>query len=212
MITLYDYELSGNCYKVRLFLNILGLEYRIEPIDFVAREHKGERFVSINPFGELPVVRDDGLHLRDAQAILVYLARKYDSSGLWYPEDADSMGLIAQWLATAGGELMSIAAARLVKGLNYPLDLNRLHETGHRALRILDRHLTSRAFLELDRPTLGDIACFPYCALAHEAGLDLAPYPDLLAWIARMRGLERFLPMPGIAPLPKRQETNGSKT
>ena len=204
MITLSDYELSGSCYKVRLFLHILGLEYRKQPVDFVAREHKGEPFLSINPFGELPVLDDDGLRLRDAQAILVYLARKYDSSRLWYPEDAASMGLIAQWLATASGELASISAARLVKGLNYPLDLNRLHEMGQRVLGILDRQLASRAFLELDRPTIADIACFPYSALAHEAGLDLAPYPNLLTWIARMRGLERFLPMPGIAPLPQR--------
>ena len=204
MITLYDYELSGSCYKVRLFLHILGVDYRPEPVDFLAREHKGDAFLAINPLGELPVLEDQGVRLRDAQAILVYLARCYDGSRQWYPEDAISMGLISQWLATAGGELMSIAAARLVKGLNYPLDLDRLHDAARRVLSILNAHLASRSFLELERPTIADIACFPYSALAHEAGLDLAPYPHLVAWISRMRGIERFTPMPGIWPEPRR--------
>jgi glutathione S-transferase len=200
MITLYDYELSGSCYKVRLFLSILGLEYRTHPVDFVGREHKCAAFLRINPFGELPVLDDDGVRLRDAQAILVYLARRYDQSGLWYPDDAVSMSSIAQWLATGGGELMSISAARLVKGLNYPLDLDKLHESANGVLGILDRHLSTHPWLELGRPTIADIACFPYAALACEGGIDLAPYPNVVAWTQRMRGIERFTPMPGILP------------
>jgi len=201
VITLYDYELSGSCYKVRLFLHLLGLNYESRPVDFVQREHKSAAFLAINPFGELPVLEDDGVRLRDAQAILVYLARRYDAGGQWYPEDPASMGLISQWLATAGGELMSISAARLVKGLNYPLDLDQLHESGRRVLGILDAHLAARSFLELNRATLADVACFPYAALANEAGLDLDPYQNVVAWIGRMKQLERFTPMPGIWPL-----------
>lgn len=200
MITLHDYELSGSCYKVRLFLHILGIEYHVHTIDFVARGHKLGEFLAINPFGELPVLEDDGVRLRDAQAILVYLARKYDKSGLWYPDDAASMGLIGQWLATGGCELMSISAARLVKALDYPFDLDRLHETAHRVLGILDRHLSTNLFLELGRPTIADIACFPYAALANEGGIDLAPYASVVAWSQRMRKVERFIPMPGILP------------
>jgi glutathione S-transferase len=200
MITLYDYELSGSCYKVRLLLHILGVEYQSHPLDFVERAHKGTEFLTLNPFGELPVLEDDGVRLRDAQAILVYVARKYDRSGLWYPDDAASMGLIAQWLATGGGELMSISAARLVKALNYPLDLDRLHESANRVLGILDQHLATRAFLELGRATIADIACFPYAALACEGGIDLQPYGNVVAWTQRMRQIERFIPMPGILP------------
>ncbi len=201
MIKLYDYELSGSCYKVRLFLHILGLDHELHTVDFVEREHKRAPFLALNPFGELPVLEDDGVRLRDAQAILVYLARRYDASRQWYPDDPVAMGLISQWLATAGGELMSICAARLVKGLNYPLDLERLHESGRRVLGILNTQLASRSFLELNRATLADVACFPYSALANEAGLDLAPYPHLVAWIGRMKQLEGFTPMPGIWPL-----------
>ena len=78
MIKLYDYELSGNCYKLRLLMGILGIPYETVPVDFYpGREHKSDWFLRINPLGQLPVIEDDGLVLRDAQAILVYLARKY---------------------------------------------------------------------------------------------------------------------------------------
>ncbi|WP_236001808.1 glutathione S-transferase N-terminal domain-containing protein [Paraburkholderia elongata] len=118
MIRLYDFELSGSCYKIRLFLNILGVEYEKQPVDFVSKEHKNESYLKLNPFGEIPILEDEDLRLRDAQAILIYLAKKYDGSGQWFPEDAASAGRVAQWLATGGGEIMNSAGARLVKILN----------------------------------------------------------------------------------------------
>ena len=88
MITLYDYELSGNCYKLRLLMSILGLSYKTIPVDFYpGREHKSEWFLRLNPLGQIPVIEDDGVILRDAQAILVYLAAKCDPSATWYPCD-----------------------------------------------------------------------------------------------------------------------------
>ena len=79
MITLYDYELSGNCYKLRLLLSFLKIEYKTVPVEFYpGQEHKSDWFLKINPLGQLPVIDDDGFMLRDAQAILVYLASRYD--------------------------------------------------------------------------------------------------------------------------------------
>ena len=105
MITLYDYELSGNCYKLRLLMSMLGVKYKSVPIDFYpGREHKSDWFLAINPLGQLPVLDDDGLVLRDAQAILVYLAARYDPSKKWYPvDDPKMLGEIGQWLAFADG-------------------------------------------------------------------------------------------------------------
>jgi glutathione S-transferase len=201
MIKLYDYDLSGSCYKVRLLLHFLNVQYEKIPVNFVEGEHKSEPFLTINPFGELPVLQDGDLKLRDAQATLVYLALKYDTSNSWYPNDPNQRGLISQWLATGGGELMCVSGARLAKALRYPLDVKKLHEGAHRVFRILNAHLAKREFLELDHPTIGDIACFPYTVLANEAGLDVSGYPHLLAWSLRMRRLPGFLPMPGVSAL-----------
>ena len=129
---------------------------------------------------------------------MVYLAKKFDKTNAWYPDDAASMAKIQQWLSTGGGEVMNAAGARLVKILNYPLDLEKLQAGAHRVFKILDDHLAGRQFLELGHPTIGDIACFPYTAMAGEGGIDLFQYKNVLAWIERMKKLPGFIPMPGI--------------
>ncbi|ARN19094.1 glutathione S-transferase family protein [Piscinibacter gummiphilus] len=205
MITLHDFDLSGSCYKIRLFLNILGLKFERVPVDFGNREHKSAKYLALNPFGELPVFQDGDLVLRDTQAILVYLATRYDPSRQWYPDDPVSMGRIQQWLSTGGGEVMNASGARLVKCFGVTtLDLDKLQAGAHRVFRIMDDRLAATgSYLALeDRATLGDIACFPYTALAGEGGIDLAAYPHILAWIDRLRRLPGFIPMPGIPALP----------
>lgn len=198
MTKLYDFELSGSCYKVRLLANILGLKYEAVPVDFVKKEHKTSKYTDLNPFGEIPIFEDGDLRLRDAQAIMVYIARKYDKDNQWYPDTPEAMSRINQWLSTGGGEVMNAAGARLVKILNYPLDLEKLQAGANRVFKILDDHLADREWLELGHPTIGDIACFPYTALAGEGGIDLKPYPNVLAWIERVKKLPGFIPMPGI--------------
>ena len=143
MITLYDYELSGNCYKVRLLLNILGLEWKTRRIDFhPGREHKSDWFLRLNPLGQVPVLEDGDLGLRDAQAILTYLAAQYDRSGRWYPAgDARTLGEIAMWLAFAEGITATASAARLAENFLYDLDVDAARAGAHRLFRVLDEHL-----------------------------------------------------------------------
>ncbi len=205
MIRLYDYELSGNCYKLRLLLHWLGLDYQRVPVDFhPGRAHKSDAFLqTINPQGQLPVLDDDGFLLRDAQACLVYLASRYDPGGQWYPDDAQTRGQIQLWLACADDLTRSISVARLHYGFGYSADLAACARNGHAALRQLDdtlaeNHYRGRRWLAADLPSIADIACFPYAALAGEARIDLRPYPALQAWIHAMRHLRDFIAMPGI--------------
>ena len=99
MLKLYDYELSGNCYKVRLLLAFLGVRYKNELIEFYpSKQHKSPDFLKINPLGQLPVLSDGELIIRDAQAILIYLATKYDIKNLWYPQkNINMLGKISEW-------------------------------------------------------------------------------------------------------------------
>jgi glutathione S-transferase len=198
MIRLHDFELSGSCYKVRLLLNILKVSCERIPVDFIRKEHKTEQFLKLNPLGEIPVMEDGEVRLRDAQAILVYIARTYDRSNTWFPDAPDSMGKIMQWLSFGGNELMAATGARLVRILNYPLDLPALQARAIGSFRVLDAHLSDREFLELGHPTIGDIACFPDVAMAGEGGIDLKPYPNILRWIDRIKQIPGFIPMPGI--------------
>lgn len=201
MIKLYDFERSGSCYKARLLLNILKVSCDLVPVDFVGQEHKTEKFLKLNPFGEIPVLEEGALRLRDAQAILVYIARQYDKSNTWFPDSPDAMGKIMQWLSIGGNEMMAAAHARLAKVFKYPLDLPALQARAMATFRLIDAHLSDREFLELGHPTIGDIACFPDAAMAGEGGIDLKPYPNMLRWIDRIKQIPGFIPMPGISPI-----------
>ena len=208
MIKLYDFELSGNCYKLRLLMSILGIDYTIVPVDFYpGREHKSAAFLKLNPLGQLPVIDDDGLILRDAQAILVYLAAKYDISEKWYPrDDAALLGEISQWLAFADAITATASAARLHDGLFYELDVEAARAGAHRLFRMLDEHLwfgeqEGRDWIcSAAHPTIADIACFPYILLSEEGGVSRQDYPAIRRWGDRVKRVPGFIVMSGIFP------------
>jgi glutathione S-transferase len=206
MIKLYDFELSGNCYKTRLLMAMLGLKFERVAIDFYpGRAHKSTWFLEINPLGQLPVIDDDGFVLRDAQAILVYLACRYDPSGLWYPrEDARILGRIAEWLAFADALTATASAARLHDGMFYDADIEKCRSGAHALFRVLDEHLWFAEqegqdwLASQDHPTIADIACFPYVMLSEEGGVSRLPYPAIRRWTDRVKRIPGFALMPGI--------------
>ncbi len=208
MITLYDYELSGNCYKLRLLMSILGLKYKTVPVDFYpGREHKSNWFLKLNPLGQLPVLEDDDLVLRDAQAILVYLAAKYDRENSWYPrDDARLLGEISQWLAFADGITSTSSAARLHDSLFYDVDIEAARAGAHRLFRIMDEHLwfgeqEGRQWLaSVAHPTIADIACFPYVILSEEGGISRQDYPAIRRWCDQVKRIPGFVVMSGVFP------------
>lgn len=207
MIKLYDYELSGNCFKVRQMLAWLDLDYERVAVDFYpGREHKSAAFLErVNPLGQIPVINDDGFLLRDAQAILVYLASRYDKARSWYPDDAKLRGQIAVWLATADEITRTASAARLHDALGYDFDVEACRSGARAVFRLLDDHLAERAseghsWLVGAQPTVADLACFPYAALANEGGISLDEFPALRRWIWDVRHLPGFVGMSGIFP------------
>ncbi len=196
---LHVHALSGNSHKVRLLLGALALPYEEIAVDIPAGAHRAEAFLHLNPLGQVPVLEDGGLILRDSQAILAYLARRYDLSGTWLPDDAEGLGRVQQWLSFAANEIHHGAnLARLHVLLSVPLDLAAVQAKARDALAQLDARLDGRDWLELDRPTVADLACFPYAALAPEGRVPLDPYPHLQAWIGRVKALPGYVTMPGL--------------
>jgi len=204
-IALYEFMLSGSCFKVRLFLSILDLDYEQRLVDFYpAKRHREPDFLALNPLGQLPVLTDGDLILRDAQAILVYLASKYDAGATWYPESPETRGRVAMWLAFAGGELMQASAARLHDVLGYDLDITAARAGTEAALRVLDDHLIEQEFSGQDwvaagHPTIADIACYPYAALSHEGGVPRDHFHALQRWLQRVAALPGYIDLPGIS-------------
>lgn len=208
MITLYDYELSGNCYKVRLLLSILGIEYQKQAIEFYpAAEHKHADFLAINPLGELPVLKDETLTVSDSHAILTYLAAQYDNTGHWYPStDPIRLAEVTQWLCFANSLTTAASGARLVDGFFYNLDGDALRTDAHKLFRILDEHLwfnereQNRWVVKGDTPTIADIACFVYVILSEEGGISRIDYPAIRRWTDHVKRLPGFIVMPGVFP------------
>ena len=85
--TLYNYVLSGNCYKVRLLASLLGVSYESVAVDFhPGQAHKREPLLRLNPAGTLPVLlTDNGTTFTETQAMLVWLAQHYDHDQNWWP-------------------------------------------------------------------------------------------------------------------------------
>lgn len=199
MIQLYGHELSGNSYKVQLMLALLGLEFEWIKVDLLTGAHKKPEFLALNPFGQVPVVVDGDTILSDSQAILVYLARQYGDAS-WLPMEAAPLGQVVRWLAIAAGEIrQGPGAARLYCRFKATtVNLEQAQQTAAFILKQLDQHLAQREWLELGHPTIADIAIFPYVALAPEGQIDLTPYPQVLAWIDRIKQLPGFVGMAGI--------------
>ena len=203
MIKLYGHEVSGNTYKARLLLSLLKIEHEYVQIDLMKGAHKSPEYLELNPFGQVPTLQDEELVFQDAQAILVYLARRYGDEN-WLPNQAEPMSRVMRWLSTTAGELrQGPEHARLyhlfgVKRIN----IERATEQSNFILKQIDHHLRDRNWLELNHPTIADIAAFPYIALAPEGKISLQPYTNVAAWIERVKGLPGFVGMRGIeAPL-----------
>lgn len=198
MIELYEFALSGNCHKVRLMLSFLGLSYKSILVNGSEREHKSREFLAMNPLGQLPVIHDDGVVIRDSHAILIYLAHRYGGEA-WWPSDSEALGKITAWLFTASNEVgRGPNALRLHHKFGRPINPVEAEEVTEKLLNIMDEQLSNHEWIALDMPTIADVALYPYVALAHEGKVDLAPFSSVLTWITRFKGLPGYVSMPGM--------------
>ena len=194
MIKLYDYQLSGNSYKVRLMLSLLGLEHETVWVDLDNGQHKSPEFLELNSFGQVPVLTDGDLIFQDAQAILVYLARRYGSED-WLPLEPEAMSRVMRWLSTTAGEIrQGPEFARLYYKFNVKtVNIEVATQKSESILTLLDNHLSDREWLELGHPTIADIACFPYVSLSPDAKIYLDAYPNVLSWMERIKQLTGYI-------------------
>ena len=200
MLKLYNRERSGNCYKARLMLSLLGLDY--EKVS-VHREGKGRNnlpadFEKLNPLRQIPALIADGKPYWGTIAILVFLARKYGGNS-WLPRDAEGEAEVTQWLSLAQNEIFyGLGRARSMRANRWHGygTLEEAHAIAQVALGALEGRLGGHDWLALDRPTIADVACYSYTVFAPEGGISLKPYPAVCAWLARIQSLPRYLPIP----------------
>ena len=199
-IKLYRHALSGHAHRAELFLSLLGIDAELVNVDLAAGAHKEDEFLAKNRLGQVPVLEDGEQVIADSNAILVYLATKYDSSGSWYPANPDTAAEIQRFLSIAAGQVaFGPAAARLVNVFGAALDHQRAIEIAHGVLSVLDDHLDGRNWLVGSEPTIADVANYAYIAHAPEGDVALDNYPNVRAWLARIAVLPGFVPMQATA-------------
>lgn len=195
MMTLFDYLPSQNAYKVRLLLSHLGLPYRTEMVSIFEGNGQRPEYLAINPTGAVPALQlDDGRVLAESNAMLTYLA----TGTRYLPADAFAAAKVQQWMSFEQDYVLNIASLRhwtmtgkLARRPSAMVESRRAG--GMRALQILERELASRPFITGDNYTIADIALFAYTHRADDAGLPLREFPNVCAWIDRIRAQPGFL-------------------
>lgn len=196
LIKLYDFELSGHCHKVRLFLSLLDIPFESININLPKGEHKSDFFLDLNSFGQVPVMQDGDLVIADSNAILVYLALKYDPLSVWLPVNPLIQAQIQRWLSAAAGPLaFGVANLRAARVFKRTADL-RAQEISDKLLSAMNYELSKSKFLcTVKNPTIADIAMYSYTAHSPEGGINLAQYENIVNWIKDIESLPRFQAM-----------------
>jgi glutathione S-transferase len=195
---LYDYLPSGNGYKVRLLLAQLGRPFVLVQKDILRGETRTPEFLAVNPNGRIPVLElDDGRRLAESGAILFYLA----DGTPFLPGDGFARAEVLQWMFFEQySHEPYVAVARfwihsLGKREEWAEKLREKHERGYQALAVMERHLVGRRFFVAERYSVADIALYAYTHVAHEGDFDLARFPYVRAWLARVAAAPRHVPI-----------------
>ena len=188
MLTLYDYLPSQNGWKVRQVLHHLAIPHAVKIVSIFEGEGSAPEYLAINPTGAVPAIQyDDGRTLAESNAILFHLARGSDL----LPDDPFAQAKVLQWMSFEADYVQStLGAARhwLMTGKVRSADLVAARQSaGQRALATLNRELGMRSFLVDATYSIADTAMYAYAHLADDAGVPLAPYPNVLAWTDRIR-------------------------
>jgi glutathione S-transferase len=197
VLKLYDFHESGNAYKVRLLLTQLGRPFEHVELDIVAGETRTPEFLQKNPNGRIPLLElEDGSYLAESNAIQWYLAEGTE----FLPDDPVDRARVLQWMffeQYSHEPYIAVVRFWVFTGVAdaHADELDAKRARGHAALGVMEQHLAKNPFFVAGRYTIADIALYAYTHVADEGGFDLAPYPAVRAWLARVASQPRHIPI-----------------
>lgn len=201
MLTVYGDSQSGNCYKIKLLLSLMGRPHRWKHVDILAGQTREPKFLARNLNGKIPVLElPDGRTLAESNAILYYLAQ----GSAWLPDDSFERAQVLQWQCFEQySHEPYIAVARYIQHyLGLPEERRAEYQAkqagGHKALEVMDKHLATQDWFAADGYSIADISLYAYTHVAHEGGFDLQPYTHINAWLERVAQHPRHVQMQDI--------------
>lgn len=193
-LTFYRHPVSGHSHRVELLLSLLGLKAEVINVDLMSGAQKKPEFLAKNPFGQVPALTDGDITLADSNAILIYLASKYDATNTWLPTAAVEAAQVQQFLSVAAGPVVQGPAnARLITIFGAPYDAEKTIEISHKLLSIIDAHLEGKEWLVGKNATIADVANYAYIAHAPEGNVDITQYKNIQTWLKRIEALAGFV-------------------
>lgn len=192
---LYVHPLSGHAHRAHLFLSLVGADFELVEVDLAKGAHKAPDFLKLNPFGQIPVLDDNGTIIADSAAILIYVARKLGLES-WAPTDPKGAAAVQRWLSVAAGQIaFGPAAARLITVFGAKFNAEEVVGRAHAILRLMNDELADKTWIcGGASPTIADVALYSYIARAPEGNVDITPYQNVTAWLGRIEHLPKFVP------------------
>jgi glutathione S-transferase len=193
VLTLYQQQDSGNCYKPRLLLAHLRLPFRVVDIDANDGSTRTPDYLARNPNGKVPLIEfADGRRLAESNAILLHLGEGTP----FLPKDAFERAKVYEWLffeqyshepTIAVRRSLTIYPARRTQAT--PDLMAKLYRDGNHALGVMETRLAAADWLAGEDFSIADMALYAYTHMAEEGGFDLATFPRIAAWLARIAAL-----------------------
>lgn len=200
---LYCDPISTTSRPVLMFLAEQDLDVEIVKVDMLSGGHKDPDYLALNPNGLVPFLFDGDFRLGDCAAILKYLAIRSHATA--YPEGLKAQLRVDEaisWFSTQFHEHYCLMACYPAMGLPKGASPELLAalaaygaEHAPRWLKVLDGHmLAGRPFVCGDQISLADYIGLSYLLLGELAAYDFSPYPNIRAWVARMKARPSFVP------------------
>ncbi len=195
MYKLFDFLPSGNCYKIRLLLNQLDIEYERVNIDILSKESRTPEFLKINPNGKTPVLYHEGKYLAESNAILWYLA----SNSSFVPNSNYEQALVLQWMFFEQfSHEPNIATSRYWVSIlkaeeEYKEQLKVKQKLGYAALDVMEKHLKNNTYFVANQYSIADIALYAYTHVAEEGNYDLSGYIQIKEWFKRIENQKNYI-------------------
>ena len=184
--TLYGSSISGNCLKPKWTADLLGVKYDWIELDIMAGESRTPEFLSINPAGQVPVLRVPGRGAVDqSNAIMLFIAEGEDSDLI--PNNRFKRAEMMSWLFWEQYSHETAIAVRRFKKAYQNLSDDEIDPAlltkGYAALQRMEDQLEGQDWICGGALTLADIALVAYTRVAHEGGFELSSYPRVVKWI-----------------------------
>ena len=193
-LTLYSMPSSGNSYKVRLLLALLGQPYMHIGMEYETEALDKAHADGVLPLKKLPVLElDDGTRLPESNAILCYLADGTE----WMPTEPVERAKVLGWMFWEQNQHEGVIAVRAAilhyasrAHLRTPERMGELLDRGHQILQQMEDRLADHQWIATDGPSVADLSLYAYTHTAgSKGGFDMTRFPAIGRWLDRIAAL-----------------------